>query len=106
MVEFYGKKFKHFKDYLRHIEKVLEFPRSCEGNIDRYLDWMRDLSWFDYDEYAFFIYDYSLFLQKCKTKERDFIDLFCDVILPFWDKDVENQVVDGKSKKMSVYLIN
>ena len=45
------KRIKNWKEYSIIVENALEFPRPVEGSPNRFLDWMRDLTWYDYDRY-------------------------------------------------------
>lgn len=99
-----GEKIKVFSEYMEYIEEKLHFPRKCDGNTDRYNDWMRDLSWLPYDEYAFFILNEGVFLKDDPKGRILFTDTFQNCILPWWENDVVNHVVGGNRKKMNVYL--
>lgn len=105
LVEINGNQITTFAEYMKFIEKVLQFPESCQGNANIYLDWMRDLSWLSHNEYVFVIYNYDSFLKKDFKGKEWFMEAFTQIILPWWNYDVINHVVDGKTKKMSVYLV-
>ena len=105
VIKLYGEEIKTFTDYLSKIEELLRFPDSCEGNVDRYLDWIRDLSWLSYDEYVFIIYDFDESFEEHLHEKNLFLSLFDNIVLPWWDFDVEKHVVGGKKKKMTLFLI-
>lgn len=52
--------------------------------MDRFLDWIRDLSWLDSSK----------------------IELIIKLILPYWDEIVLYTTVEGKRKEFIVYLVN
>lgn len=105
VIKLYGKEIKTFEDYLSKIEDLLCFPCSCKGNLDRYLDWIRDLSWLSYDEYVFVIYDFDESFEGNLHEKKLFISLFDNIVLPWWEVDVEKHVVGGKKKRMTLFLI-
>ncbi|PGL72719.1 barstar family protein [Bacillus sp. AFS055030] len=113
LVELDGKKIQTWEDYIIEVEKKFKFPRSCEYMWDRYLDWIRDLTWFEEDEYednkiekfALIIYNFNKFSRKNDSLKRKIIDQFNRLILPFWEEEVERVVVEGKAKSFKVYLV-
>ena len=86
-------------------EKKLSFPRKCEGSLDRFMDWMRDLMWYDYNQYVFYVTDYygSFLLYEWKDKGK-FIDMF-EEILFFCEFGAERCIVGGKPLEMHLYLV-
>jgi hypothetical protein len=72
LAEVQGKEIQSWKDYIKKIENIFKFPTSCTNNIDRYLDWIRDLDWLKKDSYILIIYDYKSFLeQDLSLKKND-----------------------------------
>lgn len=110
LIEMQGKDIQTSDDYIDEAEKIFHFPSPCEGNANRYLDWIRDLTWFD-DEYCrsryvFVIYNFSIMLSKNAFTKNEIICDFEEIILPWWDGEVEKHVVDGKRKIFDVYLVD
>lgn len=99
------KKIKSRKEYAEFMEKALEFPRPIEGIYARYMDWIRDLSWFDYDRYDLFFYHFSSLASKNFEDAYEIYDEFKEIILPFWDHEVVHTVVEGKPKVFNVYIV-
>ena len=106
LVEIDGKQIQSWEDYISIIETNFKLPTPCLDSVDRYLDWMRDLSWLKKEEFILIITNYSLFLKNNSELRKQIIDDFADVILPFWQDGVEKVVVDGKSKSFIVYLVD
>lgn len=99
------KRIKNWKEYSIIVENALEFPRPVEGSPNRFLDWMRDLTWYDYDRYDIVIYHYNHFVAKNPNDAHEIYDEFKKFILPFWEYEVSHTVVDGKPKDFNVYFI-
>ena len=106
IVEIQGKNIRFSEEYYKFIEKELEFPCLCESIIARYLDWMRDLTWQNYESYYFIIYDSSFFLSKDDSGKEDFFYNFTEYIFPWWEKDVLYCMVGGKTKNFKIYLVD
>lgn len=106
IVELQGKGIQSWEDYITEVEKAFEFPTTCIDSPDRYLDWIRDLDWLNKEGYVLVIYDYNIFLENEPALKKDMIRLFTDIILPWWQEDVEKCVVEGKAKPFNVYLVD
>lgn len=106
LVEIDGSSIQSWEDYIREIEKKFRFPTTCIDNVDRYLDWIRDLSWLEKEEYVLVIYNSNLFLKKNLNLKNEIIMYFNEAVLPFWQSEVEKVVVEGKAKPFMVYLVD
>ena len=99
------KKIKNRKDYAETMEKALEFPRPVEGIYARYMDWIRDLSWYSYEKYDLVFYHFGRFAAKNFEDAYKIYEEFKEIILPFWDHEVTKIVVEGKPKDFNVYFV-
>lgn len=106
LVEIDGANIQSWRDFISEIEEKMKFPTTCIDSIDRYLDWIRDLSWLNSDGYVLIIYNYSQFLLNDLRIKELIMDSFKDTVLPWWQGEVEKFVVDGKAKPFNVYLVN
>ncbi|MBP2000770.1 hypothetical protein J2Z69_001801 [Paenibacillus shirakamiensis] len=105
VVELNGSEIQSWEDYALAIQQNFRFPTSCTDSIDRYLDWIRDLSWIEREKYILVIHQYDKFLQQNPKLKNDILADFTDIILPFWQEEVESVVVGGKAKTFMVYLV-
>lgn len=102
-----GSKIKSMEDFVDYVEKELDFPTSCEHGIAmlaRFEDWIRDLSWFNYDTYIFIIYNYKEFMKNNEKEKKLIISIFEELILPWWEKDVLECVNGEETKNFQLYL--
>ena len=99
-----GKNIRTKEEFFKEIEIYFSFPRSCEGSLDRFLDWMCDLSWIESDKINVIIKNYNLFLDNDRQFKEIVFQCFEEDILPFWEKEVETVVVGGKPKSFNLYL--
>lgn len=93
------------QDYLRTISEVFRFPFPSRG-LDGYYDWMRDLDWLSYDGFVLIIYDYKNFLSQDLLSKTSIIDGFSNIVLPFWQEEVSEVVVEGHVKPFMLYLVD
>ena len=100
-----GENIKTLEDYLDKVNQLCGFPIPAKG-LDGYLDWIRDLSWLRKDGYAIIIYDANKFLSEDSRIKNIVIKSFEDIVLPWWESDVERYVVEGKAKPFNVYLVD
>lgn len=106
LVELDGKAIQSWKSYIIDIQNKFQLPTSCLDSIDRYLDWMRDLQWINEEEIVLIINNYNYFLRNdSKLKEELILD-FEEELLPYWEKEVKNEVIDGVPRPFKVYLVD
>jgi hypothetical protein len=105
LVELNGSTIQSWEEYISEIQEKFRFPTPCFDSVDRYLDWMRDLGWLDKEKYTLVINNFSLFLQDKPELKKNIISDFTEIILPFWQEEVEEVVVGGKAKSFMVYLV-
>lgn len=104
-VELCGSSIQTWKDYITDIGEKFRFPVDCLDSVDRYLDLMRDLDWLDAKKYILVIYEYKHFLQSNPELKNEILSQFAEIILPFWQDEVKEVVVEGKARPFMVYLV-
>ncbi|WP_115751711.1 barstar family protein [Listeria kieliensis] len=83
-----------------------KFKLPDSNGWDSFIDWMTDLSWINEQCICFVIEDYSLFLKEDSQSKEMVTEIFEEDILPFWENEVTEVVVDGKPRQFDVYLID
>jgi len=105
LVEIHGKDIQSWDDYLNKIQVGFLFPNGRRVNIDGYNDWMQDLAWLGAESYVLVIHEYSEFLTHDAGCKEMIMEIFRDLILPWWQADVEKYCAGGKAKPFNVYLV-
>lgn len=103
-VEIDGKSCMYLADYLTNISTKFKFPIIAKG-LDGYNDWMTDLTWIDSNDIVIIINDYEEFLCLDLLSKRKVIENFEQSILPWWESEVCDCMVEGKIRKFTVYLV-
>lgn len=106
VAEIQGDEVQNLESYLREVWEKFKFPKTGYVNHDAYLDWIRDLDWINRDGYIMAIFDFNKFLMKSPELKNEIIEDFTDVVLPWWQGEVEKYVVEGKAKTFNLYLID
>lgn len=106
VVEIEGDQIQSWYDYISVIQSKFKFPTLCYDNMDRYFSWMRDLGWIEREAYVLIINNFDSFLESDLELKKEIITDFSETILPFWQYEVEEVVVEGKAKPFMVYLVN
>ncbi|WP_157728906.1 barstar family protein [Veillonella rodentium] len=98
-----GSKINSKEDLFQSLAQAFFFP-SKVVLWSQFEDYLRDLSWLNtYDGYILIVKHFNdMFLDNPSLKV-DFIDSFSNYILPFWEEEVINVVVNGISKLFYVY---
>ena len=119
-----GRRIQTESDWLYNMAELFMFPVYTEnGNIPwfrgafekqgehfmnwhRYDDWMSDLEWLGTDSVVLIIEHFSEMLRnEPEVKEYVMNDLK-NTVLPWWESEVVNCVVEGKRKSFNVYLVD
>lgn len=105
IAEIDGNNIQRLQDFLNIMTEVFHFPYPS-GSLDSYNDWMRDLDWLDKEGYVLIINNFKGFLSQDLLSKKVIIDGFTNVILPFWQEEVMEVVVEGQVKPFMVYLVD
>ena len=105
IVEIDGNLIQDKGDFLDIMTEKFKFPYSVNG-FDGYLDWIRDLEWLGKEEYILIINNFNNFMKKNISFKKIIIEDIEEIILPWWQKEIENCVVEGKAKLFNVYLVD
>ena len=106
IVEIDGADIQTWEDYSLEIETKMHFPTTCVDSIDRYEDWIRDLEWLNKKGYLVIIYNSSK-LMKDAPEIRDIVlGGFEEVVLPWWQSEVEKFYPVMKISPFNVYLVD
>ena len=105
VAEIDGREIKNLQDYFNKISYICDFP-TISKSFGSYGDWLGDLDWLGKDGYAVIIYNYSEFMKNDLQSKNHVIESFNDLILPWWETEVEKCVVAGKAKPFNVYLVD
>jgi hypothetical protein len=101
-----GKTISNWEDYAVAIAETMRFPEICYHSIDAYLDWIRDLDWLESDGYVLIITSISDFLKDDPRLKTVILGDLLDCVLPWWEKEVEHYVVEGKAKPFNLVLVD
>lgn len=105
VVELDGKDVKDEEHYVLEMKNKFnisfDFPKPVTGWLN---DYLCDLSWISNCKIAIVIRNYDLFLSDYEKKKRDIILDFDEIILPWWEEEVEEHMVGGQRKVFLVYL--
>ncbi len=83
----------------------LQFSIRAKG-LDGYLDWMTDLTWIEKPEVIIVIYEFKDFLENDLQIKEAIIEDFKKIILSWWESEVVNCVVEGETRKITLYLVD
>lgn len=102
-----GSKTRSLDSFLEIMEILFQFPWSCDGSIDRYTDFMTDLGWLGENtkKVILVIEHFNEFMEDKNEDKLDILKSFYDIILPFWEKEVDWIAAPGQRKAFEVYCI-
>lgn len=66
---------------------------------------MTDLSWIDSNRIIVIIENADEFLKTAPLLKNDIIKDFNEYLLPFWEKEAAQTVVNGQTKDFCVYFV-
>ena len=99
-----GASIHSYKDFIDIIQEELDFPRDCEGMVDRYLDWMQDLQFSSWNRFVITIRNSDCLVNSDSRDLKDIISHFREIILPFWKDEYRRCIVDPDPKEIILKL--
>lgn len=103
IVEIPGNEIHNEKEFLTFMEQSFKLPDSA--GWDSYADWMTDLDWIASRHICIVINDYKRFLEFDTKSKKVAMSIFKADILPFWEREVLDTMVGGKTKSFMVYMV-
>ena len=100
-----GKEMTTKKEFLEKMEQKFLFPESCFGSLVVFMDYIRDLCWLNWEKITLIITDKDDFLSTDIDLKKIILDCIEEEILPYWEVDVINTEVGGRSKLFLVYMV-
>ena len=101
-----GSRYRDWEGFVDDIAEIFDFPMRDQRNPNAFLDWICDLDWLGKEAYALFILDFPRFMEDNPRDKKWIIGLFTQLVLPFWEREVEQCVVGGRAKPFDLYLVD
>lgn len=104
-----GKGIETYEQYFDKLWDVFNFSEIPDGWKKDYHtedDFLTEMDELPDDKYIFVIKNYDDFLANNIEEKTEIEDYYENYLLPFWDKEIERVVVEGKRKDFDVYLVS
>lgn len=104
-----GKGIGTYEQYFDKLWKVFNFseiPDGWEKDYHTEDDFLTEMDELPDDKYIFVIKSYDDFLANNIEEKAEIEDYYENYLLPFWDKEIERVVVEGKRKDFDIYLVS
>ncbi len=104
-----GKGIGTYEQYFDKLWKVFNFseiPDGWEKDYHTEDDFLTEMDELPDDKYIFVIKNYDEFLANNIEEKAEIEDYYENYLLPFWDKEIERVVVEGKRKDFDIYLVS
>jgi RNAse (barnase) inhibitor barstar len=99
-----GKHMQDIKDFHQELAEKLEIPDEYGKNWDALGEVLNDLSWLDYNHFAFFIKDYDLLLQKEDFEQKSEFLSILDGAMDEWE-NVPNYEGEDEYREVSGFRV-
>ena len=104
-----GKGIETYEQYFDKLWEVFNFSEIPDGWGKDYHtedDFLTEMDELPDDKYIFIIKNYDDFLANNIEEKAEIEDYYENYLLPFWDKEIERVVVEGKRKDFDIYLVS
>lgn len=104
-----GKGIETYEQYFDKLWEVFNFseiPDGWEKDYHTEDDFLTEMDELPDDKYIFVIKNYDEFLANNIEEKAEIEDYYENYLLPFWDKEIERVVVEGKRKDFDIYLVS
>ena len=98
--------YEQYFDKLWDVFNFSEIPEGWEKDYHTEDDFLTEMDELPDDKYIFVIKNYDEFLANNIEEKAEIEDYYENYLLPFWDKEVERVVVEGKRKDFDIYLVS
>lgn len=98
--------YEQYFDKLWDVFNFSEIPDGWEKDYHTEDDFLTEMDELPDDKYIFVIKNYDDFLANNIEEKTEIEDYYENYLLPFWDKEIERVVVEGKRKDFDVYLVS
>lgn len=98
--------YEQYFDKLWDVFNFSEIPDGWEKDYHTEDDFMTEMDELPDDKYIFIIKNYDDFLANNIEEKAEIEDYYENYLLPFWDKEIERVVVEGKRKDFDIYLVS
>ena len=99
-----GKKMQDIKAFHQEFAQKLEIPDEYGKNWDALGEVLNDLSWLDYDHFAFFISDYDKLLKKEAFEQKSEFLCILDAAMDEWE-NVPNYEGEDEYREVSGFRV-
>ena len=106
VAEIEGDKIQSRNDYLNEAWDKLRFPQTGFINFNAYLDWIRDLDWIKEESVILVILNFERFLKDDLELKTEIVETLDEIVLPWWQEEVLNCVVEGEVRPFNVFLVD
>ena len=98
--------YEQYFDKLWDVFNFSEIPEGWEKDYHTEDDFLTEMDELPDDKYIFVIKNYDDFLANNIEEKAEIEDYYENYLLPFWDKEIERVVVEGKRKDFDIYLVS
>lgn len=98
--------YEQYFDKLWDVFNFSEIPDGWEKDYHTEDDFLTEMDELPDDKYIFIIKNYDDFLANNIEEKAEIEDYYENYLLPFWDKEIERVVVEGKRKDFDIYLVS
>lgn len=98
--------YEQYFDKLWDVFNFSEIPDGWEKDYHTEDDFLTEMDELPDDKYIFVIKNYDDFLANNIEEKAEIEDYYENYLLPFWDKEIERVVVEGKRKDFDIYLVS
>lgn len=98
--------YEQYFDKLWDVFNFSEIPDGWEKDYHTEDDFLTEMDELPDDKYIFVIKNYDDFLANNIEEKTEIEDYYENYLLPFWDKEIERVVVEGKRKDFDIYLVS
>lgn len=98
--------YEQYFDKLWDVFNFSEIPDGWEKDYHTEDDFLTEMDELPDDKYIYIIKNYDDFLANNIEEKAEIEDYYENYLLPFWDKEIERVVVEGKRKDFDIYLVS
>lgn len=105
VVEVQGEDIHSEEEFVYTMSQKFRFPKMETYKMGWYIDYISDLNWIEQRRIAIVFHNFDKMLEDNPKLKELIVKDYEEIIIPWWNGEVEKCMVGGKTREFTVYFL-